>query len=705
MRTHAIAAGYPIMTLKLEPGHVRRSSLLAAVLALMVGHGAVAPQAVAQTPSTDNELSLITSFHNFGPDAAEGGGGAMQGWPGAELPGGAPQYVRGANGSFLYVPIRGKYADRTSGVSGVGPSLARVQPVLSHYERVYLPLALTGRAGMPHQEKAGSVVQRPNGDLVGAISPRYSDSEREAEIGEGVLYRTEFDGANGAVIVSTVGRLNYPLGPLVVDAAGSVYGVDLGPSGNGRVFKLDAANVLSIVHTFAAGPAGRKQIPGGMTLGSDGWLYGVTAYPRGIPGTTGIPTGADTPTGTLYRVDPGRPASFEVLHTFTLQHGEILSTAPGNNMVYDSGYTPDRSWLVEGPDGWLYGTTSVGNCATARTPETVTPTNGPPQNPICGHSYGWASYYALPYPHYDVPWNVHGTVYRMRKDGVGGIQVLHRFSGTDGSTPSGELTVGTDGAIYGTAAGGGAFSSYGAAKRITDTDRPFPSTCPADRLQAGQCEQKVGDGVLYRIWPGRIVVGDDGAVSQGGFELVQHFEKAKTGKTPIGVRAASDGRIYGATLYGGAGWTDMRSQEYQDDRYGTLFAYGPKAGASVTLTVSPAVSTAGQRVALTWTSTQTRDCTATSSHADWSGAVEPQGTHEFYPASGVYTYFVSCTDSLSNLRVSSGVQTLRVDAQAGGNDGNEVSYGNGGALGLGLLSALGLLAWRARRSPGSRLQL
>ena len=168
-----------------------------------------------------------------------------------------------------------------------------------------------------------------------------------------------------------------------------------------------------------------------------------------------------------------------MLHTFTLEHGEILATDVYTGFPYTAGYVPDRSWLVEGGDGWLYGTTSVGSCATALADGAVNATSGPTaQNPICGNRYDWASNYAIAaYPHYDVSWNVHGTVYRIRKDGQGEMQILHRFGGDDGSTPSGPLALAADGAIYGTTASGGSHRSYFSAKRTTDTDRPFGTTC------------------------------------------------------------------------------------------------------------------------------------------------------------------------------------------------------------------------------------
>ncbi|MEJ2802234.1 choice-of-anchor tandem repeat GloVer-containing protein [Comamonadaceae bacterium PP-2] len=686
----------------------------ARLAALSLAATALSPiSAWAQDPGV---LSRITSFQYFGPDV-DGGGGAMQGWPGVQRPTGVPLDIDGLNGRFLYVPVEGSIREYNcpTGVvndcAGAGPSLARVAPVASHYERIFTQKDLFDVYRNAGGGTVGALVERANGDMVGALSPpatgaRHADGSysygpaAEGLMGKGVLYRTDFDGAKASVIESTRGVVAYPLGPLVAASDGSVYGLDTGPGRNGRLFRLDAQERFTVVHEFAAAPGGGKQIPAGLILASDGWLYGVTSYWRGYPGMAGASTRADTPTGTMYRIDPANPASFEVLHTFTLEHGEILATDVYTGFPYTAGYVPDRSWLVEGGDGWLYGTTSVGSCATALADGAVNATSGPTaQNPICGNRYDWASNYAIAaYPHYDVSWNVHGTVYRIRKDGQGEMQILHRFGGDDGSTPSGPLALAADGAIYGTTASGGSHRSYFSAKRTTDTDRPFGTTCTPVREAAGQCEQLNSDGVLYRIRPSQIDVAIDGTVRNGGFELVRSFEKSVTGKTPIGVRSGSDGRVFGTTLYGGGPWTSSQSVEYQDNRYGTIFVYGPPAGASVTLTVTPAETAAGSRVLLTWTSSQAGNCQASSLQNDWTGAQDAQGTHEFRPASGVYNYTLTCTDITTGYRIASATQTLRVDAPSTGSDGNSISYGNGGgASGPVVLGLLGFVAWMRRR--------
>lgn len=641
----------------------------------------------AMAAEATDEASGITSFHWFGELDGDAGGGVMAGWPKAQSPTAAPLHTRGDNGEFLFVPV--------TAVSG--PALARVSTTPGHYTLSLLAPGISGKDRMTNATAVGNLVQRANGDLVGALTPHYlaDDSASDNPVGQGLLYRSDYDGANPTPIAATAGKLVDPVGVLAADAAGNIYGLDMGPSGNGRVFMLDASDHFSILHEFAASPDGRPHIPAGMTLGSDGLIYGVTAYRRGIPGETGNPVAADTPTGTLYRLDPSTPGTFTVLHNFVLSHGEIMSINRASRHPYLSGYMPGLSYVHEGPDGWLYGTTSINNCATARSPETINATSGPPQNPLCGRSATAERYYKLPYPRYDVDWNVHGTVYRVRKDGSD-FQVLHRFSETDGSTPTGPLVTGRDGAIYGTTASGGSQTSY--YRNMPVGGKPW-WLCTDATIANGTCSSPpIRNGVLYRIDPGSIANGTN------GFSVVHEFVKASTGKTPIGLTAAADGMLYGTTTSGGGGYINLREEQFVDDYYGSLFTYGPALAASVTLTFSAGQVPAGTAVDMVWTSSGVQDCVAASSAGDWTGAQDTAGTLTLLKQAGRYTYSLTCIDSATGRQVSSGAQTLRVDTDAAINDGNSVDYGNGGALGSGLLAALALLAATTRRFPARRGQ-
>jgi uncharacterized repeat protein (TIGR03803 family) len=97
------------------------------------------------------------------------------------------------------------------------------------------------------------------------------------------------------------------------------------------------------------------------------------------------------------------------------------------------------SGLIEGRDGFLYGTAPVGGL------------------PVTGTRYG--------------------VVYRMDK--AGAVTVLHTFSGPDGIQPTAALVQGADGALYGSTIVGGAFGLgvLFASTSRRRRPRPHPRRC------------------------------------------------------------------------------------------------------------------------------------------------------------------------------------------------------------------------------------
>jgi uncharacterized repeat protein (TIGR03803 family) len=135
--------------------------------------------------------------------------------------------------------------------------------------------------------------------------------------------------------------------------------------------------------------------------------------------------------------------------------------------LYDQGYLPVA--LVEGSDGFLYG----------------------------------LNYYGGPTP------SSAGTVFKISKTGTG-IQVLQTFctNCTTGAFPN-NLTVGSDGNMYGTTIAGGFISS---------------TVC-----------QNLGCGVVFRLTP------------PGTYTVLHALDGTKEANYPLGVILASDGNLYGAT--------------------------------------------------------------------------------------------------------------------------------------------------------------
>jgi uncharacterized repeat protein (TIGR03803 family) len=172
---------------------------------------------------------------------------------------------------------------------------------------------------------------------------------------------------------------------------GNLYGTTQygGYNFSGTVFKLTSSGQLTTLHEFGAdtndpdgaGPNDLIQV----INSDDTYLYGTTQY----GGTNGA--------GTIFRIGTSGDGTFETLYTF------------GN--AQDAYATGSMAALVQGTDGYLYGTTSSG---------------GPGNGTVFGFSLS-----------------------------SGSVTNLHNFGGDDGSSPDSPLIQGSDGYLYGTTQYGG----------------------------------------------------------------------------------------------------------------------------------------------------------------------------------------------------------------------------------------------------------
>jgi len=121
-----------------------------------------------------------------------------------------------------------------------------------------------------------------------------------------------------------------PIGNLVLDKAGNLYGVTFsgGTFGKGVVFKIDAAGNETVLHTFA-GPDGAAPAAA-LVQDSNGNLYGTTEG------------GGANSEGTAFKIDSA--GNEGVLYSFT---GKLDGTAPISSLALDQ-------------TGNLYGTTDSG---------------------------------------------------------------------------------------------------------------------------------------------------------------------------------------------------------------------------------------------------------------------------------------------------------------------------------------------------------
>ncbi|NJO00848.1 MAG: hypothetical protein HC880_03365 [Bacteroidia bacterium] len=309
----------------------------------------------------------------------------------------------------------------------------------------------------------------------------------------GTLYTIEPDGTGFNILSSfgvTEGRA--PVGGLVEDATGTLYGVTRqgGPDNKGAIFAISKTGAnFRILHYFDGSDG--EQPAGGLLLGSDGLLYGLTrlggtshqgtifiinrngsgfnvlwhlndpdegVYPRGslIEGSDGrlygvTERGGTPDQGIIFRIDRSGIA-FTVLHAFS----------DGIN----EGQEPAGS-LVEGSNDLLYGMTRAGGIlgqGTLFSFDPVTLDLVVLHNFGGGNTDGAAPLGSLIEASNDSLYGLsaqggpagRGTVFRIAKNG-GGFAVLHTFNNINGSTPQGGLVEDTNGRLYGTTQAGGTF--------------------------------------------------------------------------------------------------------------------------------------------------------------------------------------------------------------------------------------------------------
>ena len=282
-------------------------------------------------------------------------------------------------------------------------------------------------------------------------------------------------------------------------------------------------------------------------LASDGLLYGTTKF-----GTATQVDGA----GSIFRLAPAG-TGFQIIHRFAPNTASNQDGSPINA----NGAYPEAE-LVEGADGYLYGTTRAGGpngtgtifkisrdgtdfkslysfaavTSASGSGLTVTVDGAAPTGPLVAGTdnafYGTASQGGM---------NGRGTVFRIASDGTG-FQVLHHFSATtadtttgllenaDGATPLAGLVDGGDGFFYGATAQGG-------------TD---------------------GNGVVFAI-PA------DGST----FTVLHSFTGADGSRPAAELMVASSGKLYGVTSSGGVnseGATTALGTIFSIDRAGTNFS-------------------------------------------------------------------------------------------------------------------------------------
>ena len=297
-----------------------------------------------------------------------------------------------------------------------------------------------------------------------------------------------------------------PAGELLLASDGNLYGTTPGggAGGCGTVFRITPSGAFSIVHSFSVSPEEGCGPQGRLVEGPDGSLYGATAY-GGRTARHASPGhgGSDPGKGTIFKITPAGELT-------TLYHfGE----------AEDDGTRP-QGGLTKGSDGSLYGTTVEGKGAYAR-----------------------------------------GTIFKFTPPAEYSVVLAFKVPTDDGNGPSGPLTLGRDGNLYGTTTKGGNFRDRGEWPGNGTVFR-FSSAGALTTLHTFRRESVghrnfgIGEGVnrAKAQWAEQeLAAGRD-------------HPEITDGKSPIGgLIEGKDGMLYGTTSAGGI-W-----------EFGTIFRVDPKA--------------------------------------------------------------------------------------------------------------------------------
>jgi uncharacterized repeat protein (TIGR03803 family) len=419
--------------------------------------------------------------------------------------------------------------------------------------------------------------QGPVGLVQGSNGYFYGTTSAGGPNWSGTVFKISTDGALTTLYSFTGGNDGGGPNGLVQGSDGNFYGAtesggnglspDMWPSGNGTVFRISPNGALTSLYSFPGGDDGANP-SARLVQGRDGNFYGTTEYSQVF----------NSGAGSVFKISTN--GALSNLYSFT-----------GGN----DGANP-RAALVQGSDGYFYGTTEwggtngMGNVFKISTDGALTSlyyfgsvqdTNGLPLDgggPNGLVQGGDGNFYGT-----TVNGGTNGgsgTVFKISASGA--LTTLYSFTGgNDGGGPNG-LVQGSDGYLYGTTVNGGTNGGNGTVFKIsTDgaltTLYAFGSITNASGEALDGASPSAGlvqgsDGNLYGTtecngWrfiglEGRVVVGcgtvfkisTDGALTTlYAFGSITNANGVSLdGANPsAGLVQGSDGYFYGATYSGG----------------------------------------------------------------------------------------------------------------------------------------------------------
>lgn len=431
------------------------------------------------------------------------------------------------------------------------------------------------------QFPAGGLISDSAGNLYGTTLYGGAD-------GNGAVFMLSPSADGGwteTVLYSFKGYVNgatdgmFPIGSLTFDGEGNLYGATTGGgpgsrdgfhNSAGTIFKLTKKNgkwTESILWSFENDSVTDGFSPlGGLVFDKSGNLYGTTYEGGGEGGGEGGSCGVIIGCGTVFRLVPtaSGPWKEEILYVFlNLSDGAF----PDAGLAIDQDGNLYGTNLAIASSGLVFEVSNSGGAWKETTLYTFTggADGGHPGGSLIldqtGNLYGvtlegGTSAGCSGYPC--------GTVFELSPGSSGWTEeVLHSFSGTDGSSPEGGLSFDSSGNLYGTTAYGGS-DSYGVVFELSPvssgwsestlwnftglTDGAGPSfgvtIGAAGQLYGAVAENTfVGNGVIFEL-----------TSSQGVWSetTLESFPFTDGGAVLSGVIADSSGNLYGTTSEAGS---------------------------------------------------------------------------------------------------------------------------------------------------------
>jgi uncharacterized repeat protein (TIGR03803 family) len=346
-----------------------------------------------------------------------------------------------------------------------------------------------------------SLVQGTDGDLYGTTA--YGGG------GNGNVFKM----TRAGVLTSLFGfNGGNPYAGLALGADASPYGTTA-VGGPGTIFKVTPEGQPEILYTFCSQPgcSDGEWLYAPVFLAADGSLYGTTYY-GGSQSVDNCWNGRVQGCGTVFRItldgklttlyrfckklncaDGSYPTGGLVEDT----HGSFYGTTNGNFYAPGEGGATIFKITSVGKLTTLYTFCSQSNCADGNYPYPGL------IRAVDGNFYGTTAYGGTNCPSLGGC----GTVFRITPTGE--FKTIHSFDGLDGSGPYAGLIQATDGALYGTTANGG----------------------------SSKCLD--GCGTVFRITPG------------GALTTLHSFDSTDGDSAYGGLFQSTDGIFYGTTYAGG----------------------------------------------------------------------------------------------------------------------------------------------------------